>query len=220
MNFTNVRLILAREIRDQLRDRRTLFMIFVLPVLLYPLLGTAYFQMIQFQTRNSMTVLVVGGGQLASPPTPLIEGCRLRAATVPDGPRGAELLKLEMAPDGSPSNGDAAGPVAEASRLVQAKKFDAALVFPPDFARRLEAYRKAIHDDAAAGTQDGPSSEGRGEHCRNSPAQDHLHHGQRTIADGLQPADGRAGSLDGRGRQDEPRGRRHARPGRAALRGR
>ena len=45
MNFTNVRLILAREVRDQLRDRRTLFMIFVLPVLLYPLLGTAYFQM-------------------------------------------------------------------------------------------------------------------------------------------------------------------------------
>ena len=52
MNFTNVRLILGREIQDQLRDRRTLFMIFVLPVLLYPLLGTAYFEMIQFQTRS------------------------------------------------------------------------------------------------------------------------------------------------------------------------
>ena len=53
MNFTNVKLILAREVRDQLRDRRTLFMIFVLPVLLYPLLGSAYFQMMQFQTRRS-----------------------------------------------------------------------------------------------------------------------------------------------------------------------
>ena len=82
MNFTNVRLILAREIRDQLRDRRTLFMIFVLPILLYPLLGSAYFQMIQFQTRNSMTVLVVGGRQLASSPTPLIEGSRFSPQAV------------------------------------------------------------------------------------------------------------------------------------------
>ena len=39
MNFTNVKLILVREIRDQLRDRRTLFMIAVLPLLLYALLG-------------------------------------------------------------------------------------------------------------------------------------------------------------------------------------
>jgi len=55
---------------------------------------------------------------------------------------------LEMAPEGPPSGGDAAGDwTAEASRLVQAKKFDAALVFPPDFAARLEAYRKAIHDN-------------------------------------------------------------------------
>ena len=44
MTFTNIKLILAREVRDQLRDRRTLFMIFVLPVLLYPLLGTVCFQ--------------------------------------------------------------------------------------------------------------------------------------------------------------------------------
>ena len=66
MNFTNVKLILAREVRDQLRDRRTLFMIFVLPILLYPLLGMAYFQMVQFADAEPMTVLVVGGGQLAA----------------------------------------------------------------------------------------------------------------------------------------------------------
>ena len=124
-------------------------MIFVLPILLYPLLGTAYFQMIQFQTRNSMTVLVVGGGQLASAPTPLIEGDGFSPQLFLDGARGAELLTLKMAPRRSPSDGDAAGDqTAEASRQVQAKEFDAALVFPPDFAKRLEAYRKAIHDDA------------------------------------------------------------------------
>ncbi len=98
MNFTNVRLILVREIRDQLRDRRTLFMIFVLPMLLYPLLGTAYFQMFQFQTRKAMTVLVVGSGQLASAPTPLIADDRFAPRLFPDGEEGAKLLTLEMAP--------------------------------------------------------------------------------------------------------------------------
>jgi sodium transport system permease protein len=152
MNFTNVRLILAREVRDQMRDRRTLFMIFVLPILLYPLLGTAYFQMVQFQTQNSMTVLVVGGGQLASASTPLIEdshatGQRFSSQLFPDGPRGAELLKLEMAPEGQTAgNHPGDDGVAEAGRLVQTKRIDAALVFPPDFTKRLEAYRKAIHE--------------------------------------------------------------------------
>src|SRR5271165_3017715 len=125
MNFTNVRLILAREVRDQLRDRRTLFMIFVLPILLYPLLGTAYFQMVQFQTQNSMRVLVVGGGQLASSPTPLIEDSHFSPQLFFDGPRGAELLELVMAPQGQSSSGDAADdPVSQASREVQAKTYD------------------------------------------------------------------------------------------------
>ena len=34
MNWRNIKLVFFREVRDQLRDRRTLFMIFVLPVLL------------------------------------------------------------------------------------------------------------------------------------------------------------------------------------------
>src|SRR5208283_5238992 len=109
MYVTNVKLILAREVRDQLRDPRTLFMVFVLPILLYPLLGTAYFQMVQFQTKNSMTVLVVGGGQLASASTPLIEGSGFAPKLFFDGPQGAELLTLEMAPEQPPSNSNTAG---------------------------------------------------------------------------------------------------------------
>ena len=45
MNRRNVRLIFLREVRDQLRDRRTLFMIAVLPLLLYPSLGVGVMQM-------------------------------------------------------------------------------------------------------------------------------------------------------------------------------
>ena len=39
MQWSNVKWIFLREIRDQLRDRRTMFAIFVLPVLMYPLMG-------------------------------------------------------------------------------------------------------------------------------------------------------------------------------------
>ncbi len=52
MSWRNVKLIYAREIRDQLRDRRTLFMIAVLPLLLYPLLGMSVFQLSQFLRKN------------------------------------------------------------------------------------------------------------------------------------------------------------------------
>ena len=61
MRWRNVRLILGREIRDQLRDRRTLFMIAVLPLLLYPLLGMSMFQMAQFVRESSTRIWVIGG---------------------------------------------------------------------------------------------------------------------------------------------------------------
>ena len=44
MRWSNLCVIFRREVRDQLRDRRTLFMIFVLPILLYPILGIGILQ--------------------------------------------------------------------------------------------------------------------------------------------------------------------------------
>ncbi len=44
MRWPIVRLIWVRELRDQLRDRRTLFMVVGLPLLLYPVLGFAVLQ--------------------------------------------------------------------------------------------------------------------------------------------------------------------------------
>ena len=60
MNWTNVKIIFLREVRDQLRDRRTLFMIAVLPVVLYPLLGMSMVQVTQFVRDQSTRILVVG----------------------------------------------------------------------------------------------------------------------------------------------------------------
>jgi len=65
-NWSNVRLIMARELRDQLRDRRTLFMIAVLPLLLYPLMGMLFTQMAQFMQKHPSQILIVGNEDLQS----------------------------------------------------------------------------------------------------------------------------------------------------------
>jgi sodium transport system permease protein len=70
MRWSIVRLICLRELRDQLRDRRTLFMIAVLPVLLYPIAGFGLMQLAAgfFAYKNRVTV--VGGGPLVAAPSP------------------------------------------------------------------------------------------------------------------------------------------------------
>ncbi len=95
MNWSNVKLILAREIRDQLRDRRTLFMIAVLPLLLYPLLGMSFFQVTQFMREHAIRVLVVGAPESPELP-PLVENDRF-AANLFDDPDSARLLQLTLA---------------------------------------------------------------------------------------------------------------------------
>lgn len=68
MRWSIVFEIFRREVRDQLRDRRTLFMIFVLPILLYPMLGLGIAQLsVAFQQRPR-TVVVLGAGDLPDAP--------------------------------------------------------------------------------------------------------------------------------------------------------
>ena len=66
-------LIYLREMRDQLRDRRTLFTIAILPLLLYPLVGTLLLQIAQFTRQHETSVCVVGTDHLQNAP-PLLEG--------------------------------------------------------------------------------------------------------------------------------------------------
>jgi sodium transport system permease protein len=60
MRWSIVRLICVRELRDQLRDRRTIFMIAVLPLLLYPVLGMAVVQFAVGTSESSSTIGIVG----------------------------------------------------------------------------------------------------------------------------------------------------------------
>jgi sodium transport system permease protein len=67
MNWTNVKLVFLREVRDQLRDRRTLFMVAVLPLLLYPALGLGMFQMTTLFREQPRTVVILGADDLPDP---------------------------------------------------------------------------------------------------------------------------------------------------------
>lgn len=67
MQSKNVKLIFVREARDQLRDRRTLFMVAVLPLLLYPALGVGMAQMMNTFAEQTRTVAVVGVADLPEP---------------------------------------------------------------------------------------------------------------------------------------------------------
>lgn len=60
MNWKHVKLIFKREMIDQLRDRRTIFTITILPLLLYPLLGMLMMQVAQFHRESPVKVLVIG----------------------------------------------------------------------------------------------------------------------------------------------------------------
>ena len=73
MKWANVKLIYARELRDQLRDRRTLFTVLILPLLLYPLMGIAMLQVSQFMREYPTRIWLVGAENLPDTPALLCQ---------------------------------------------------------------------------------------------------------------------------------------------------
>ena len=67
LEFRKSRIVVQRELRDQLRDRRTLFMVMALPVLLYPALGIGMLQMAVVFSEKPRTVVMLGSASLPSP---------------------------------------------------------------------------------------------------------------------------------------------------------
>ena len=76
MNWKHVKLIFSRELRDQLRDRRTLFTITILPILLYPLMGMLMLQVAQFSREHPVRIKILGTENIPESPK-LIEGEQL-----------------------------------------------------------------------------------------------------------------------------------------------
>ncbi|QDU61582.1 ABC-2 family transporter protein [Planctomycetes bacterium Pan216] len=77
MEARTVKLIFLREVRDQLRDRRTLFMIVLLPVLLYPTLGLGLVQLTLNFGAQTRRIGIVGVDQIPAS-APLLNAQRDR----------------------------------------------------------------------------------------------------------------------------------------------
>jgi len=137
MSLTNVKLIYLRELRDQLRDRRTLFTIFILPLMLYPLLGMSVFQVQQFLKENHSKVRIIGTAALPAEPK-LIDGDKFALSVASEAE--SKLLVLELIPQSERSAEQAR---ADAEADIRAGNYDAVVYFPPDFAERLAEFRRA-----------------------------------------------------------------------------
>lgn len=107
MRWSIICLIWARELRDQLRDRRTVLMVTVLPVLLYPAIGFGLLQIAASFARSRAVVGVVGAEHL--PPA------SFRSAGVSPLPA---LAAFALTPHGPCDPASAAGRVASAAAVV------------------------------------------------------------------------------------------------------
>lgn len=154
MNWSNIRLIFVREVRDQLRDRRTLFMIAVLPLLLYPLLGMSIFQVAQFMQEHPTKVLVVGESELNNQQLPrLFENGHFTTALF-STPEQSRLLQVgwlsKAATSSSPAeekstkNRSLTDQLTEARSRLKQGEAQVVVYFPPGFGTRLDQVRIEI----------------------------------------------------------------------------
>ena len=144
MKWANVRRIFQRELRDQLRDRRTLFTIAILPLMLYPLLGMTLLQVAQFNKEHPTNVGIVGLDELPADPPLLQEGkFNLSFCSEDEGKLLALALEeqipaeiLEAIPE-SGNNADNAE-LNELQTRLAIHDFDALIYFPEGFRSSLE----------------------------------------------------------------------------------
>ncbi len=134
MNWQHVKLIFQREMLDQLRDRRTLFTITVLPLLLYPLMGMLMMQIAQFKREYAVRVHIIGIENWPDQ-LPLLDADG-RPALGNDADGMAKLIEFSTAP--WPADPAALANLAQRARAeIAANRYDAILLVYPDFAQRL-----------------------------------------------------------------------------------
>lgn len=169
MNWSNVKLIFLREVRDQMRDRRTMFMIFVLPILLYPFLGMAFFQVSQFVRQHSTDVLVLGFEELPDDQRLIEAESRRFRAEYFDTIEKSGLIELHF-PGDTPSDDDKSGTAmggnstsiepdartAAAEEALRNGTYEAVLLFPEGFGERLSQFHDEL-EKRGNNSQDAPA---------------------------------------------------------------
>lgn len=153
MNWRHVHLIYMREMRDQLRDRRTLFTITILPLLLYPLLGMLMMQVAQFKRDQNVRVKIVGidhwpsDAALLDSSQSISEEAKLLEYLRTDN----ESKLVEFRAEEWPKVGNPDQVVSLARQALSVDSYDAILVVQPEFTkllndRRAKAQRSTVDD--------------------------------------------------------------------------
>ena len=129
MRLSIVKLIAGKETRDLLRDRRTVLLILLLPLLLYPLFGFAGFVMASGYLGQPTTVGVVG--QVGSGLPPLLAESNSAFAdglVTSKGESGPIVLKAISE--------------AEAEESLSSKAVDVVVIIPPEFVEAVNKQQK------------------------------------------------------------------------------
>lgn len=119
MNSRNIITIWKKELKDTVRDRRTLFSMVIIPILLMPVIMIGMFKLIESQEKSQgeKTVKVAIANETAAP--------QITAAITQQ--KKVEIVKVD---------GDLQAAVAD-------EKIDAAIVIPADFAAAMAAQKPA-----------------------------------------------------------------------------
>lgn len=147
MRWSNVSVIFRREVRDQLRDKRTLFMIFVLPILLYPLLGIGVLKFAEVVGQQPRPVVVVGAESLPDEPALLNKERNGFNPALFDSDAEARRLVVKV----EPAKGPWSGPEFR-RRETRGRMADAVVSVPADLKQsidRKESFSFNIDYDSA-----------------------------------------------------------------------
>ena len=133
MRWSVVRLIAVKELRDLIRDRRTVLLILVLPVVLYPLFGATGYLFAVSLIGQPTVVGVSGADHLPGPGSglpPLLADGTFADGLEPADAEDAGPIEVKFL-DGDPHD------------ALWAKSVDTVLVVPPGMADDVRTYRKA-----------------------------------------------------------------------------
>ncbi len=133
MRWSNLYVIFGRELRDQIRDRRTIFMIFVLPLLLYPMLMFGIVQVLSAMQQKPRTVVVVGPEHLPNDAPLIAPDGRSFIPSFFDSPVDSERLVVQLERDAPPWNDRN-----YAERAIRAGVASAVMWIPGDLPEQLK----------------------------------------------------------------------------------
>jgi sodium transport system permease protein len=148
-----ISLITRRELRDLLRDRRTLFIVLILPALLYPVFGLVGFFFALTSLQQHLVIGVVGSDYLPQPaqhPEAMLAGglllaeCERRLDDPPLLANGRFLAAYAQRPgldadEETPNDGLRVVLLSDQAGALASRQVDALLVIPADFREKLKS---------------------------------------------------------------------------------